>query len=241
MKKNHKLFISCLAMGMASCLNFAHAADDAIIFKIHDVVPVKDADGRVVSCELGATFFNRTEAELSNTSLNLIWPDEVVAEAINQEERNERETRRSTRKTSPRYNTATYNTRDVVLNLRLPPLKPNQQVTLKSKIVTDRCFLLLNNVETVVQNCTMTTNQNNKKAVDKNDCKDAFRFIGPKSAEYYYDFKEISLDDIQQQENKQLEDQKNSVDVLYGEVENVLNDVSKSLIDNMPNTKKSKE
>ena len=227
--------------GMASCISWAQAANEAVIFKIHDVVPVKDADGRVVSCELGATFFNRTESEVTNTSLNLIWADEVVAEAINQEERNARESQRSNRRSSPRYNTATYNTRDVTLNLRLPPLKANQQVTLKSKLVTDRCFLLLNNVEVNVLNCSTSSTENNKKVVDKNTCKDIFRFVGPKSSEYYHDFKEISLEDIIAQEDKKIEDQKKDLTTVYEETLKVLNDVSTKLKNSTPASAKKTE
>ena len=75
MNKNAKLFITCLGLGMASYINVAAAASDAILFKIHDVVPVKNADGNVVSCDVGATFYNRTEKEINNASLNLIWAD----------------------------------------------------------------------------------------------------------------------------------------------------------------------
>ena len=242
MRKSQKLFIGCLALGMSAFINMANATDETVIFKIHDVVPVKDADGRVVSCELGATFFNRTGSEITNTSLNLIWADEVVAEAINQEERNAREQQKANRQAVARYNTASYNSRDVLLNLRLPPMKANQQVTLKSKLTTDRCFLLLNNVEVNVLNCSMTKTENDKKVVNKSECKDLFRFIGPKSAEYYYEFKEISLDDIITQEDKKMEDQKKDVTAAYDETIKALNDISKKLKDSMPdNDKKSKE
>ena len=107
MNKNAKLFITCLGLGMASYINAASAASDGVLFKIHDIVPVKNADGVVSSCELGATFYNRTDKEISNAALNLIWTDEVIVDAINQEDRNMREAKKQNRQNLPRYNTAT--------------------------------------------------------------------------------------------------------------------------------------
>ena len=153
MIKAKKILAQCLGIGLASYIGAASAAEEGVLFKIHDIIPVKNADGIVVSCELGATFYNRTESELTNAALTLSWDDEVVAEAINQEERNAREIKRTPRRNVPRYNTASYNTKDISLNLRLPPIKSHQQVSLKAKVVTDRCFLLLNDVNISVTKC----------------------------------------------------------------------------------------
>ncbi|MBE6452506.1 MAG: hypothetical protein E7012_03335 [Alphaproteobacteria bacterium] len=233
---NRKLFVSCLALGMATCIGWANAADDAILFKVHDIMPVKDADGRVTSCELGATFFNRSKGEVTNTELNLTWTDDVVVDAINQEERNARENKRANRKDVPRYSTASANSKDVVLNLRLPPLKANQQVTLKSKINTDRCFLLLNDLDVDVINCSSTIVNNGKKEIDKSACKELFRFVGPKSQEYYYEFKEISIDEAIIQDDNKIESKKNELNSLYEDTIKSLNNASKKLRDAMPNT-----
>ena len=197
MIKAKKILAQIFGLSLVSYVGVASAAEEGILFKIHDIVPVKNADGIVVSCELGATFYNRTEAELANASLTLSWDDEVVAEAINQEERNARETRRSSRKNTPRYNTASYNTKEISLDLRLPPIKSHQQVSLKAKVTTDRCFLLLNDVNVNVTKCG-TANSDEK--LSKIGCDNLFRFISPKSGEYYSEFKEISPDQMLAQE-----------------------------------------
>ncbi len=197
MIKAKKILARCLGIGFASYIGVASAADEGVLFKIHDIVPVKNADGIVVSCELGATFYNRTESELTNAALTLSWADEVVAEAINQEERNAREARRTSRRNTPRYNTASYNTKDITLNLRLPPIKAHQQVSLKAKVVTDRCFLLLNDVNVNVTKCGNIASDEN---LNKIGCDNVFIFVSPKSEEYYSEFKEISPDQMLAQE-----------------------------------------
>lgn len=235
MNKNAKLFITCLGLGMASYINVAAAASDAILFKIHDVVPVKNADGNVVSCDVGATFYNRTDKEVSNASLNLIWADEVVADAINQEERNARESKKF-RRNVPRYNTATYNSRNVTMSLRLPTMKPYQQVTLKSKVNTDRCFLLLNDMEIEITNCGTGAESKAVSGRANNNCDNLFRFISPKNAEYYSEFKPISLEEQNTEEEAQSNQQKQDVNTLYKEAIDSISALSKKMSETRPNT-----
>lgn len=234
MNKNAKLFITCLGLGIASYVNVAAAASDAILFKIHDVVPVKNADGNVVSCDVGATFYNRTEKEINNASLNLIWADEVVADAINQEERNAREAKKF-RRNVPRYNTASYNNRNITLSLRLPAMKPHQQVTLKSKVTTDRCFLLLKDMEIEVTNCGTAAESKTVSGRANTNCDNLFQFVSPKSAEYYSEFKPISLEEQGSEEEKQSNKQKQDVNTLYKETIDSIAALSKKMKESRPN------
>ncbi len=227
MTDKSKLFLACLGVGMASYIGAAAAASDAVLFKIHDIVPVKNADGNVTLCEVGATFYNRTATEISNAALNLVWADEVVADAINQEERNAKEAQRTGRRNLPRYNTATYNSRNVNMDLRLPPLKPHQQVTLKSKVVTDRCFLLLNDMEVNVTKCG--TASTGAKSSSKANCDNLFRFVGPKSPEYYSEFKEVSADEQAVREQGASDKQKQEINNLYRDTVAYANNI----VDNM--------
>ena len=237
MNKNAKLFITCLGLGMASYVNVATAASDAILFKIHDVVPVKNADGNVISCDVGATFYNRTANEVSNVALDLIWADEVVADAINQEERNAREAKRQNRRTA-RYNTATYNSRNVTMSLRLPPMKPYQQVTLKSKIATDRCFLLLNDMEIDVTNCGTAGEGKAISGRVNTNCSNLFRYISPKNAEYYSEFKQISPEEQSAQEQSESDQQKQEINNLYKETIGSIASLSQRMSDSRPGTEK---
>ena len=90
-----------------------------------------------------------------------------------------------------------YNTKDITLDLKLPPIKSHQQVFLKAKVVTDRCFLLLNDVNVNVKKCGTASSDEN---LSKIGCENLFRFISPKSEEYYSEFKEISPNELLAQE-----------------------------------------
>ena len=234
MNMKSKLYTSCLALAIASYVNVA-AAEDVVLFKIHDIAPVKNADGVVVSCDLGATFYNRSEREVSNAALKLEWADEVVADAINQEERNAKEAKRMNRRNTPRYNTATYNSRNVSLNFRLPTMKPYQQVTLKSKINTDRCFLLLNDMGIEVTSCNLSESKTDSKvSASKDACKNLFRFVGPKSPEYYSEFKPVSEEEQKTQEDMQMDEQKKNIEKVYGDTITSIGALSKKLANSMP-------
>lgn len=224
MIKNSKIFAGCLAIGLASFIGLSNASDNVVLFKIHDVVPVKDAEGLIVSCDFGATFYNRSPNEVTNASLNLSWADEVVADAINQEARNNKEAMRANRRNTPRYGTATYNSNTVSLNLRLPPLKPNQQVSLKSKVATDRCFLLIEDMEINVNSCNVAMKEGELTTASANNdmCKNLFRNVGPKSSEYYSDFLPVSVEAHKAEEDAQVKEK-------YQEMEDVFNQASNAV------------
>lgn len=209
MSGNNKIFMGFMALALAAGVGSAARAEDRVLFKIHDIVPIKNADGNVVSCEMGATFYNRSSKDFLNAALTLVWADDVVAETINQEERNSRENKYSSKKKTPRYGTATYDSGTISHNLRLPSLKAKQQLTLKSKIATDKCFLLLNDMEINVTDCSLSDLENSSA------CNNMFRFIGPKNAEYYSEFKQISPEEEEKQRILQKEKQEDANERLY--------------------------
>ena len=226
------VMLPILGLGMVAAVLPAQAAEDAVLFKIHDIVPVKNADGLVTSCDLGATFYNRSDKEVSNSSLRLVWQDEVVAETIDQEQRNDRESRRLKRTNVARYKTSDFNTKDISLSLKLPPLKPHQQISLKSKINTDRCFLLLNEMEINVSSCTINgastkSGQNNSSK----ECSDLFQFVSVKNPEYYSEFKNISVEDQLTQEQALNESRKQELLNLYNDSMNSINQLTSNLED----------
>ena len=232
MNRTKKVLVQCLSVGLASYIGAAHAADNAVLFKIHDINPIKNSDGIVTSCDLGATFFNRTGSEVTNATLNLVWPDDVVSDTIEQEQRAEKEAIRLSRRNVSRYSTSDYNDKSVSLNLKLPPLKPYQQVTMRTKVNTDRCFLLLNDVEINVYNCT--TGGSGATATGgrgSNACGDIFRFVSVSNPEYYTEFSAVSMQEIQTQEQTQAEKEKSEVNRLFTETIDAINELANSFKD----------
>lgn len=77
---------------------------------------------------------------------------------------------------------------------------------MRTKVNTDRCFLLLNDVEINVSNCT--TGGSGATATGgrgSNACGDIFRFVSVSNPEYYTEFSAVSMQEIQTQEQTQAE------------------------------------
>lgn len=198
--------------------------NDVVLFKIHDVFPEKDASGKVLYCNAGATFFNRTKADIANASLTLKWTDDVIGETIDQEDRAEREQRRSNSKApKARYSTSDFTKKEVLLPIKLPPLKVNQQVSLKTKVDTDRCFLLLNDMDVSINNCG-TAGVNDKSS--RRGCDNMFRYVSPKMADYYTEFKEVSQDELISMEDAELDSAQVKIKQTYEEVLAAIKDIA---------------
>ncbi len=186
-----------------------------ILFKIHDVVPEKNADGKVLHCNIGATFFNRTNSDVSNMSITLRWEDEVVSDMIDMEEREDKEKRRTApRAARSRYSTASFNSKTIDLNVKLPPIKSMQQISMKTQVDTDRCFLLLNDMEVAVNNCG-TLAMNGKAG--KDECANIFQYVSPKMPEYYTEFKETSYDKQIVIEDEEMANIRKEVDKMFAD------------------------
>ena len=95
-----KVFLFCSVFSlMLAGTSFAKAEDDvennegllssieqpAVLFKIHDVKPLRDRDGNVTDCEFGVTFYNRTNSDVNKIAMDLTWTDEVVGNVIQME------------------------------------------------------------------------------------------------------------------------------------------------------------
>lgn len=209
MNRQAKILMQILGISTVLVAAGAYAADDKnaaageVLFKIHDVVPEKDANGKVLYCNVGATFFNRTKMDIANASLTLKWSDDVIGEVIDQEERADKEQKRLNPKAErSRYSTSGFTSKTINTSLKLPPMKSNQQVSLKTKVDTNRCFLLLNDMDITVNNCG-TASMNDK--ISRQGCGNLFRYVSPKMAEYYMEFKEISPEEQMAIEDAELD------------------------------------
>jgi hypothetical protein len=215
-----KLFMSILGLGAVLTALPAVAQEKSaplseILFKIQDVTPEKNADGSVKYCSLRATFVNHTSVDVVNAALALTWHDDVIGDAIDAEERVANEAKRSgSQEASPRYSTAGFTSKSVQASLKLPPLKSGQQISLKTNVATDRCFLLLNDMDINVTNC------GSADMVDKGSrqgCSDLFRYVSPKNEEYYVEFSDVTPQQQQAAETSQLNELKEKIDTAYSD------------------------
>ena len=181
----------------------------AVLFKIHDVKPIRDKEGKVTNCEFSATFYNRSDNDVKNVNMELSWEDKAIEDVINieknvakQKMENEYSEGMATgRKTDPESETEKVNTKVLKTSLKLPNLKPYHQVSLKSRIKSNRCFLLVNDVQFQLKTCDAlgkNANSINLKGGSANaasSCSNLFKFVNANDPEYYREFKKVSFNE----------------------------------------------
>jgi hypothetical protein len=220
MNRKAKLLMSILGLSAVLTASPAVAQEEdaalsEILFKIQDVTPEKDADGTVKYCNLRATFMNRTSVDVVNAALVLTWHDDVIGDVIDVEERAANEAKRNgSTALSPRYSTAGFTSKSVQTSLKLPPLKSGQQVSLKTKVATDRCFLLLNDMDINVSNCGSA---NMIEKTSRQGCADLFRYVSPKEDEYYVEFTDVTPQQQQAIETSEVNELRRGIDASYSD------------------------
>lgn len=227
MNNKTKLLISSLAFGaMLSTTTSVLAAEKenvdlkgSILFKIHDIAPEKDVNGLVTGCNISITLFNRYERAVSNTQLQLDWDDEVIDEAISQEEMSQKEAlRRNPEARTSRYPTSKTTTPTISTVVKIPLINARQQISLKNKVNTDRCFLLLNDMMVKANSCTF----GGEGVSNTRGCQANFQYISPKDPQYYTEFKEVSYEDQLSEEEKQLMEAKEVTGEIFNNITNTL-------------------
>lgn len=191
------------------------AGTEAVLFKIHDVKPIKNRDGQVTDCEFNATFYNRSEKNVDNAVVAVTWKDEAIAGVIDQEKREAVEKQQQQQNNSalgafdafssynqPGSETERLTSPGLTATIRIPPLKPFRQVSLKSKINSDRCFLMVEDAEFKMQSCSATVGGSSSVVGQgASSCEGLFKFVSSRDPEYYREFKKVSFNE--EKKNKQ--------------------------------------
>ncbi len=204
-----------------------HAEQSEVIFKIHDITPVEE-NGEVKSCSFGVTLYNRTPEMISNLGLNLSWTDDVIAEQI-EAEKNEKvyDDKGNVKGYKGQSETEKNTTKKVFVSLSVPPLPQGKQISIKSSINTDRCFLLLQKPTIVVESCNYGSGKNTDKKAGV--CKNLFTYVSPNDGEYYSDFKQISYTEEVEDIKNQAEREKKEMEKIYSEALSSVNRISQTL------------
>lgn len=226
LKKKIVLNLACV-LALLTAMD-VKAADNEVIYKIHDIKPQKQ-DNEVVGCEFSATFFNRSNFLISNLSIDIGWTDEVIADKIIQEKK---ELKTNYRTGDTGYNTQskteTFTSKTISTNLSIPPMAVSKQISVKGVVKSDRCFLLMEKPQVIVRSCKMG---NNSASDDKTAglCKDLFTFVSPKDAQYYSDFKAVSYQTAKNMEERRNMDEKKDLDNVYGKAVSSVKRISATL------------
>lgn len=175
---------------------------EAVLFKIHDVTPVEDAQGVISGCDFIITFYNRTKTGLKQAVLNLSYSDQVSEKYYSQE------------------NTNATDKKALSLKIDVPELSSYKQLMLKQHVDTDKCFLLLTDPQYNLSSCasvektqdaaseqataqttsrraSRTTRRTTTAGQNTATCPGQFEYVSPSNPEYYNEFKEISYEEQQ--------------------------------------------
>lgn len=200
---NTKVLFGALSIILAANASIASAqttsqvSEPAILFKVYDVQPVTDNDGTISACDYSVTFYNRTNNAISGASVDLVWEDETAKNLSNNEE-----TKSSRSAANP----------NVISSIEVPAIASMKQIELRTKVKTDRCFLLLENVNIRVKSCSTVASQPQTRSSGRDairernssgaaGCGGLFKFVSPTSPEYYQEFAPVSLADEKEQKN----------------------------------------
>lgn len=215
MRDNKKVFLSVFGMLMVGCVFCASAqtTDSAVLFKIHDVQPVKNSEGLTVACDFNATVYNRSDKDITSAALLLTWVDTTVNNIIDDEKKED--AKLNMRPVERAYSqTQASSSAEVSTSLDIPNLKPYKQVSLRSRLQSDRCFILMEDVKVEVKKCQLASEENSRGSSGGN-CDGLFRFVSPQNPEYYKEFKPISYDEEKSQAETKRNQDRRDINVQY--------------------------
>ncbi len=252
MKNGRQLFASTACALLMFGISTARAADDnnefasriaagtnVVLFKVHDVTPVKNDDGVVTECEFGVTLYNRSPDSVENALLNLSWKDEAISDVIAQEAKEAKNEVNSLKASAERKTTASLETPALTASINLPAIKPFRQVSLKSKIASDRCFLMVNDASFTLENCNIITadssvrssrsliSKANKAAAS--NCMSLFKYVSARDPEYYREFQKVSFNDEAKQRQEARKKDEDALQDSYKAMLDSLNKITETL------------
>ena len=181
------------------------AEQQNVLFKIHDVKPIRDKEGKVTDCEFSATFYNRSENNVNNVVLSLTWEDDAIANVIKFEKNLDKQKMQEENYNNnqgqfrqPRSETEKITSVALTTSLKVPDLKAYRQISLKSRIETDRCFLLINNPTYKFNSCHVLNPNSTSvtvQAAAATACDSLFKYVPASDPEYYREFKKVTFNE----------------------------------------------
>lgn len=213
-----------------------------IIFRIENIQPIKNKQGNVTQCSYVVTAYNRLNRMVKEANLNFVWQDNITGQYLQRIDESSKlspdeitenlssdtpapEPTKSL-KAAPQF-------QPIVSAVKLFNIAPHSQKSFSNSVDTDKCFLLFDNLNYTVKDCTL---DGEEKVVKDNDatkagngCADKFNYINSKNPEYYAEFGDVPENIVQDQ----IEDEKNmemeKIDNNYKEVVSTLDKVDNTL------------
>ncbi|MBR1756551.1 MAG: hypothetical protein IJ738_03160 [Alphaproteobacteria bacterium] len=201
MSLNRNFFIAAMALSflMVSGVKAQNAAPttdnqeeeqassdtEAILFRIENIEPIVNKDGLTDQCSYMMTVYNRTDKTVKNADLTLVWKDKIGDKYKIQGD-------------EIKVASAEDAVRVITTDVSIDNIAPRTQKSFANKVATDRCYLLLDNVEFKVSSCVDEDAKNN-------NCASKFNYIDSKNPEYYSEFKDVPASVLAKQAEEEKE------------------------------------
>lgn len=213
-------FVSSADAATASKTETPTTRSDAVIFKVHDIVPVDD-NGVVTGCDFTLSLYNRTAINFRNFTLNLNWKDTIderfqfdryLASIMDAEELAKQQDLLSKDAEPKPIQTA----------ITINAFGANKQLSVKSHLDSEKCYLLLRKANFSVTPCDIARSMDNTGSFtmgDKGkDCTALFQFVSTDNPEYFGQFSDTSATEIAQQNLSSQNRELSEVDVVINKI-----------------------
>lgn len=224
-----------LTLGMGAVSVSAQEAPEettkprAVLFKIHEIKPVENTDGVVTHCDFLVTFYNRTTDSFRSAKIDMGWTDEVTERYSIDEA--EKETPEAPVRTRAVRSNAPASLGEITSTVDMPSLGSYKQTTVKASVKTQKCFVLLDNVNFNVESCSIVgKDDDNAGSARRNrinasrstsECANLFEYVDSKNPEYYGEFKNISFSEQERLLNDEKKQDTSDIESAFqGIVEN---------------------
>ncbi|MBO7556209.1 MAG: hypothetical protein J6T72_02285 [Alphaproteobacteria bacterium] len=234
MRINRVFFLMSAVLSMVAGVAVAQTSEadtskkSAVLFKIHDIVPVKNSDGDVTSCEYNVTFYNRSSVSVGGAIMDLSWNDSVVSEIIEQEKQKD-SVENDVNINRARSVTERTTNKKLSTSIEVPAIAPSAQVVVTSTINTDRCFLLIEDVDYKVKNCRSSAESATGGRSKAGSCDALFMFVSPQDAQYYLEFKAVPVAEQRKSAESEFDKKKRRVNDNYRKTLGSLDGVNTTL------------
>lgn len=172
--------------------------NDAVIFKVHDIKPIAE-DGVVKGCDYTVTLYNRTSINFRTFTVNLNWKDTVderfqfdryVESIVGKDEALKHKDFLIKKEISQPMQSA----------ITVNAFGANKQISVKSHIDNEKCYLLLTDAEYTVTPCdiarSIDSTANFGGGIDSKDCTGLFQLVSTSNPEYFGQFKDTSATEL---------------------------------------------
>ena len=209
----------------------------AVLFKVHDIKPVENTEGVITHCDFLVTFYNRTTDSLRQAKIDMGWTDEITERYMIEGTGEEEKTASTAR---PRASRNSRNAEpvlgEITTSVDMPALGAYKQATVKGSVKTEKCFLLLDNLEFNVASCSIIgqTNDSGSSARSSrrsrvtasrntSECANLFEYVNSQNPEYYDEFKNISYSEqerlLSDEKKQDISDIESTYETIVGNFE----------------------